>query len=693
MNYRLSAIAAAFAAAIAVSAAPIDNNSADPRWTITAQLPVADYYGATVANGNIGITSSDQPLRNRHMILAGTFDRAHANDVLRLHSGYNLLDMTMSVDGKEVTADNITDFTQRLNLRRSKMECSFTVPGKLEVSYETLAVGGMPGSVLTAVEMRALSDVTIEVSNSLDTPAKMHHINGVRPIFNTTSGDRIEFLSASAKTPCGRLTVGAASGFIFDQKEAAMVKILTPDTAAPDSATHMIQSFEVRLKKGENFEFALAGSTFNSNMAELPQNAAERAVSSMKLEGIAPAMKRHNEYWDRMWQGDIEIDGPDTDQQDIRYMIYSIYSAIQPDDSASPSPFGLTTTGYSGHVFWDTDLWMYPPMLVLNPGIARSMTDYRTDRLKGALANYRNSGGRALYPWESAADGMEETPISATTGIQEIHISACVALALWQRFLAQQDMEWLREKAYPAIKATADFWVERASKEEDGKWHICNVVGADEFAENVDDNAFTNAAARKNLQVAAKAARLLGTEPDPRWEEVAEGIALHQLDNGVTAEFRGFDGKTAKQADVNLLAYPLGEITDPEQIERDLDYYTSVISLATTPAMTEAIFSILYNRIGKPAEAERFFRQSFTPNQFGPFRGVSECKGGRRPYFITGAGGALQAILMGYGGFDITDEGIRAVYHPVALPSGWKSLTIHRPDNEPYTVISGKKAR
>ncbi len=690
MNYRLSAVAALFAAAMATGAAKTQDAPADPHWSITAQLPVEDYYGATVANGNIGITSSDQPLRNRQMILAGTFDRAHANDVLRLHSGYNLLDMTMSVDGQEVTSDNITGFTQRLNMRRSKMECSFTVPGKLKVSYETLAVGGMAGSVLTAVELHPLADVTVEVSNSLDAPAKMHHINGVRPIFNSTSGDRIEMLSASAYTPYRRMVVGAASGFIFDPEEAAKVSILTPDTAAPDSATHMIQTFEVKLKKGEEFSFALAGSTFNSNMAELPQNAAERAVSSMKLEGIAPAMKRHNEYWDRMWQGDIEIDGPEADQQDIRYMIYSIYSAIQPDDSASPSPFGLTTTGYSGHVFWDTDLWMYPPMLVLNPGIARSMTDYRADRLKGAKANYRNSGGRALYPWESAPDGMEETPVSATTGIQEIHISACVALALWQRFLAEQDMEWLREKAYPAIKATADFWVERANKEDDGKWHICNVVGADEYAENVDDNAFTNAAARKNLQVAAKAARLLGMEADPRWEEVAEGLAIHKLSNGVTSEYRGFDGKLAKQADVNLLAYPLGEITDAEQIERDLDYYASAISLATTPAMTEAIFSILYNRIGKPAEAERFFRQSYTPNQFGPFRGISECKGGRRPYFITGAGGALQAILMGYGGLDITDEGIREVYHPKALPAGWKSLTIRRPGAEPLTVKGSK---
>lgn len=675
-------------AAAAMLPAAMTASGHDPRWTITATLPCADYYGATVANGNIGITSSAEPLRNTRMLLANTFDRSHPNDVIRLQEGYNLLDMTLSVDGQPVSAETVEAFTQTLDLRQSMMEGAFTVPGKLKVEYQTLAVGGMPGSALTEVRLMPLADVTVTVSNSISLPRGMHHLNGVRPRFLTHDRKQIDMLSASCLTPMKRMTVGVASGFVFTDREEGMIRRLTPPTASPDSASEMTQAFEVRLHKGEPFSFALAASAVNSTSASVPQNAAERAVCSLQLEGTAPALKRHRDYWNRMWEGDIEIDGPETDQQDIRYMIYSIYSAVEPNTSASPSPFGLSIPGYSGHVFWDTDLWMYPPMLMLHPGIARSMTDYRADRLQGALRNYRNSGGRAFYPWESADEGMEETPLTATTGIQEIHVSACVALALWQRWLAESDTTWLRDNAYPVIKATADFWAERAVREDDGLWHIRNVVGADEFAENVDDNAFTNAAARKNLLVASRAARLLGLDADPRWEEVARGLAIHRMADGVTAEYRGFDGKTAKQADVNLLAYPLDEITDPAQIERDLDYYAKVIGLETTPAMTEAIFSILYNRIGKPEEAERYFRQSYRPNQYGPFRGISECKGGHSPYFITGAGGALQAILAGYAGLAVTDSGIRQ--EPASarrpLPEGWRSLTVRRPGHAPLTV-------
>ena len=28
---------------------------------------------------------------------------------------------------------------------------------------------------------------------------------------------------------------------------------------------------------------------------------------------------------------------------------------------------GLSGLGYNGHVFWDTELWMYPALLVMHP--------------------------------------------------------------------------------------------------------------------------------------------------------------------------------------------------------------------------------------------------------------------------------------------------------------------------------------
>lgn len=44
------------------------------------------------------------------------------------------------------------------------------------------------------------------------------------------------------------------------------------------------------------------------------------------------------------------------------------------------------------------------------------------------------------------------------------------------------------------------------------------MVGADEWAENIDDDAFTNGMAKVSLQIANKAAKILGLPTNPKWD-------------------------------------------------------------------------------------------------------------------------------------------------------------------------------
>jgi trehalose/maltose hydrolase-like predicted phosphorylase len=179
-------------------------------------------------------------------------------------------------------------------------------------------------------------------------------------------------------------------------------------------------------------------------------------------------------------------------------------------------------------------------------------------------------------------------------------------------------------------------------------------VAADEWAENVDNNAFTNAAARANLRNAVEAAKILGFIPDADWTTVANNIPILKLNDGVTSEHASYRGEGIKQADVNLLAYPLKEITDPKQIAKDLAYYETRVPNEGTPAMTQAIFALLYARLGDGDKALHFFKDGYLPNLLPPFRVIAETKGGTNPYFATGAGGLVQSILMGFGGLEIT---------------------------------------
>jgi protein-glucosylgalactosylhydroxylysine glucosidase len=441
-----------------------------------------------------------------------------------------------------------------------------------------------------------------------------------------------------------------------------------------DNNMHLIK-FGRALKAGETYTYSVAGTSISSAHHDDPLNEAERLTIFAKLEGHDRLLDFHKKAWDDLWKSDIEIDGDAQAQQDVHSMLYHLYSFAREGTSFSLSPMGLSGLGYNGHVFWDADLWMFPALLVLHPEIARSLVEYRYERLEAAKKNAFEHGYRgAMFPWESAGTGVEETPVWALSGPFEHHISACVALAAWNYFCVTQDKEWLREKGWPIISATADFWASRVERNAPGHYDIKNVVAADEWAENVDNNAFTNGAAKANLQVANAAAGILGIHANPDWGLVAENIPILRMSDGVTQEHFSYKGEGIKQADVNLLAYPLKVITDSGQIRKDLAYYETRVPNEGTPAMTHAIFALLYSRMGNADKAFHFFKESYIPNLNPPFRVIAETKGGTNPYFATGAGGILQCMLMGFGGLDITPDGISQVKS--ALPREWKSLKI-----------------
>ena len=396
-------------------------------------------------------------------------------------------------------------------------------------------------------------------------------------------------------------------------------------------------------------------------------------------------MDGHRKLWNELWEGDIMIEGDDEAQRAVRFALYNLYSNARKGSRLSISPFGLSAQGYNGHIFWDTEFWMYPPMLFMNQGIARTMMDYRTDRLEAACQRALSYGyDGAMFPWESDDAGEESCPTWALTGAFEHHITADIAIAAWNYYCMSGDKRWLREEGFPLMEKVAEFWVSRVEKNnEDGSYSIRNVVCADEYAEGVDDNAFTNGAAMRALQDAAKAAAVCGVKAPAIWKEIASKLRIPKFENGVTMEYEGYNGQAIKQADANLLVYPLNLITRPEEIRKDLEYYEDKID-KTGPAMSFSVLALQYARLGEGDKAYELFVQSFRPNQLPPFGVISEGAGGTNPYFVTGAGGLLQTVINGFCGLEVTDNGIKQLFSK--LPKHWKKLTITGvgPDRKTY---------
>ena len=654
----------------------------DP-WVIKAsQINPADYYGITVANGMIGIVSAPEPFKIKDVVLAGAYDNYGRGRVSNFLRSFNLLNMYLDIDGKRMDAKSVTGFTQELDMKKVRFTATFSYGDKAEVTYSYYSLRQLPFTVLMDVSIKAKKDIRIDAASVMEATDALRDVQNY---YNEIDRPHvvISLLTSSAKSPTGKLLMCASNTFLFPDVHGKEPRVIHEMW---DNNMHLMK-FNRMLKAGETYRFSIAGSSITSAHHDDPLNEAERLTIYAKLEGRDRLLQFHEQAWADLWKGDIEIEGDEASQKDVRSMLYHLYSFSRAGTALSPSPMGLSGLGYNGHVFWDTELWMFPAVLMMNHSLAKSMMEYRFQRLDAAKRNAFSKGFKgAMFPWESAETGVEETPVWALSGPFEHHITACVAIAAWNYYCVTQDKTWLREKGWPILSATADFWASRVERNGPGKYDIKNVVAADEWAENVDNNAFTNAAARSNLQFATAAAKILGIVPDADWQLVALNIPILQFPDGVTREHATYNGEGIKQADVNLLSYPLKEVSDPVRIRKDLEYYSARVPNEGTPAMTQATFTTLYARLGDGEKAWHWFQDSYIPNLNPPFRVIAETKGGTNPYFSTGAGGIIQSMLMGFGGLDITPTGI--VQLKSKLPPKWKSLTLKGigPERKTYVV-------
>ncbi len=647
------------------------NMSAQDAWKITATSPdPSNYYGVTVANGMIGIVSSPEPFKVKDVVLAGAYDLYGRGRVSNFLRSFNLLNMTLEIDGKRIDGKNISGMQQQLDMKYASFTTSFNYSDKASVSYTYYSLRHLPYTVLMDVSITAKKDITINGASVMEAPDAL---KDVQNYYNEIDRPHvvIDLLTSAAKSPTGKLLMCASNTFLFSEKHGEEPRVIHEMW---DNNMHLMK-FSKKIKAGETYLFSIAGSSITSAHHDDPLNEAERSTIFAKLQGRERLISFHKQAWDELWKSDIIIEGDPQAQQDVHSMLYHLYSFTREGTALSPSPMGLSGLGYNGHVFWDTELWMFPSILVLHPELAKSLVEYRFQRLEAAKRNAFSKGYKgAMYPWESAETGVEETPVWALSGPFEHHITGCVAIAAWNYYCVTQDKNWLKEKGWPILSATADFWASRVERNGTGHYDIKNVVAADEWAENVDNNAFTNAAAKANLQFATEAAKILGIDPDADWMNVANNIPILKMENGVTKEHATYNGEGIKQADVNLLSYPLKEVTDIKQISKDLEYYSTKIPDEGTPAMTQAVFTTLYARLGDADKAYHWFKDSYIPNLNPPFRVIAETKGGTNPYFATGAGGIVQSLLMGFGGLEITPKGIIQIKS--VLPKNWKSLTI-----------------
>jgi trehalose/maltose hydrolase-like predicted phosphorylase len=429
---------------------------------------------------------------------------------------------------------------------------------------------------------------------------------------------------------------------------------------------------------------------------------------------VAVLRARHRRAWRERWlDADIAVHGDPDAQLAMRFALYHLIAAGDPEsDVASIGARAMTGPGYRGHVFWDTEIFVLPFFVWTHPQTARALLAYRYRTLPAARAKAARLGyAGALFAWESADTGEETTPefahlpdgtrLTILTGVQEHHIAADVAWAVMHYWQVTGDDAFLEEMGAEIVVETARFWASRATPGGDGRLHVCQVIGPDEYHEGVDDNAYTNVMARWNLRAAQRlcdrlpeaAARLgVGAEERARWDEVAAGLVdgfdpqtlvyeqfdgFYALDAVRAADLapRPFTGEMVvgverlrhtqivKQADVVMLGVLLPEEIAPDVQAANYRHYEPLTSHGSS--LSPAMHALAAARVGDPDEAQRYFDLAAGVDLHNRMGNAAD------GVHIATMGGLWQAAVMGFGGVRAESDAVRI---DPRLPAVWAGL-------------------
>ncbi len=476
------------------------------------------------------------------------------------------------------------------------------------------------------------------------------------------------------------------------------------------------------VKLGHTVRLDRIFTVFTSRDVASPATAARDHLASIGAHGFQTVAAAHVEAWCRRWEeAEVRIIGDDVAQRALRFATYHLIAAADSaDEYVSVGARGLTGEAYRGHVFWDTEIYMLPFYLLTDPATARALLMYRYHTLDGARRKSREQGYEgALYAWESADTGDETTPrrvvlpdgriVTILTGGREHHISADIAYAVWQYWRASGDDTFMLEAGVEILVETARFWASRAKVEPDGRAHIRQVIGPDEYHEMVDDNAFTNAMAIFNMETAADAIDILQRDRIANWRRLCTRLHLAEAEparwravagalvtgfDPTTKLFEQFAGyhqleeidlvaqrdcatpidtclgperirrsKAIKQADVVALSVLLWENWPAAVHEANFRYYEP--RTAHGSSLSPAFYALVAARLGDRALAQTYFRQAA---EIDLANNMGNAAGGVH----MGALGALwQAAVFGVAGLRLRETGI--VLDPHLLP-GWAEM-------------------
>ncbi|MBV9081140.1 MAG: glycoside hydrolase family 65 protein [Acidobacteriaceae bacterium] len=644
----------------------------DPSFVFEAGSP-QPYTSAYLGNGVIGITTMPLGTEAARCFLAGVYDHT-AGDVPRIASApaWNEIDIYNGSHWLNAGTPwaHIEQYRQTLDMydgvlrthyvwaeadKRIRIEAEeFVSRARSQIAAARVTITPeFSGHIRVRVPLRnwpAARRYKLEQIRTLEGEAKSNpwaiwypgRLN-IRAL--GTSGKSEPVLSVSAIAPGTRVNVGEAIA-LRAPGNAALMLHREPNLAEAE--------FTEGAHSGQPQQYTTFAAVVSSPTDTDARENAVRLAGDARSRGWDKLLSESSEVWHRLWDADVIVQGDPKLQRTIHSMLFYLLGSMASDLSISTAPMGLSSAGYYGHIFWDADTFMFPALVVLHPELAKPMVQFRFRTLEAAHENARKNGYQgAMYPWEAGPDGAETTPrFASQNASSENHVNGDVAVAAWQYWLATGDRDWLRNECWPIVRDTADFWVSRVKyNAERHRYEIGNVVAVNESEIGVSNDPYTNAVAKKNLEIAMSAAGALHVEPHPKWRDVAEKMYLPASDS-------------------SLLWYPLDGKHAPQETRKAIAAMLARVEQHRSGAMMGTEFyPILAAELGDRMEIGKLLEPLSQPYLRVPFNAITETPRNENTNFITGAGAFLQQFVFGYTGLRLTENGLERRFAPVLPPS------------------------
>ncbi len=517
----------------------------------------------------------------------------------------------------------------------------------------------------------------------------------------TEEGER---LYLAHNTLASRLSVAVMASHSLQGGEAEKSFSLSPRRAEA--------SFVVRAQRGRTVTLTKLVAYHDGDVTQIDEllSAAERTLQRAEAVGADGLYAEQRAWLEAVWQdADVLVPGQPAVQQAVRWNLFQLLQATAKADGRGVSAKGVTGSGYSGHYFWDTEIYVLPYLIHTWPEAARNALLLRHSMLPAARRRAETmSEEGALFPWRTI--NGEEASAYYPAGTAQYHINADVAYAVAKYVMATDDQVFMRDYGAEILVETARLWRSLGyMKPSTGRFHINAVTGPDEYSAVVDDNFYTNVMAAFNLRLAADTlerlelsapeehARLadrLALAPDEpqKWRETAEKMELPydeelgiHLQDARWLEREPWDlaatppekrplllhyhplviyrHRVLKQADLVLALYLHSRLFTLEEKRRDFDHYDPLTT--GDSSLSAAVQSIIAAEVGYPELAMEHFEQMLYTDLADLHANAAD------GVHVAAAGGAWQALVAGFGG--MREDGGMLRFDP-RLPAGWREL-------------------